>query len=389
MKIKIQKKAAVFTAAAVMISFAAGFCVSHFLFPNDIKYDKIISLMDKYYLYDFDKDALKDGAYSGVVAALGDDYSYYYNEEAAADKKQSDAGKAVMLGIMLSRHPDTNALTVTYVHSNSPAKKAGIQKGDVITAINGESTDDLSVSDSAALIKKEEGAECTLDILRDNSKMTIECELFEFVEDSVRYRMLGSIGYIYISGFDQSTPEQFKTALEYVNGQNADSLIIDLRNDLGGLTAALKDTLQSIYPDSDIVRVKDKNGNISVSERTGSGDEYQNPIVALTNGYTASSAELFSLAVREHGGALIGDKTYGKGVVQTTYTLWDGSAVKLTTGLLVDKNGESYNKKGIEPDVSVPQSEKAQKYAAFLSDEDDTQLQAAISYLKDKKSAKK
>lgn len=369
---------------AAAVASCATFAALRVFSPFDLKYREIVRLMEKNFLYDFDESELEDGAYSGAVAALGDDYSYYYDPQAASNKKQSEAGKTVALGVTLARHPDTGALTVIYVNSHSAANSAGIKKGDIISAINGEPTDGLDVGKCAEMIVKEEGAQCTLDIMRGSEHHTVSTQLFEIVEDSVKYRLLGEIGYIGISDFNSSTPDQFSAAADALREQAVSGLIIDLRDNLGGLTEALCKTLDIILPEADVVRAKFKDGSIKVTERT-SGDGWDIPIAVITNGYTASSSELFALAVRDNGGVLIGEKTYGKGVMQTTYTLSDGSAVKLTVAELVDKNGATYNKIGITPDIKVSQSEYAKKYAAFLTDNEDTQLQAAVKYLTEEK----
>ena len=208
------------------------------------------------------------------------------------------------------------------------------------------------------------------------------CMVLGFTESSIEYRTVENIGYIKITDFNSATTEQFKTAVDELKKQQVSAVIFDIRNNIGGLTSVCGDMLDEILGEGTAIRAKYKNGDIKPLESTTDG-EWDIPMAVLTNGETASSAELFALAIRDYEkGILVGEKTYGKGVMQTSYTLNDGSAVKLTTAVLVDKNGETYNKIGITPDIEVAQSDYAKKYQNFLKDEDDTQLYKAIEQLK-------
>lgn len=346
------------------------------------KYNEILKLMQDNYYFEFDENDLKNGAYTGMVAALGDNYSYYMTNDTNEKVQKSRAGKTVLLGVSLARHPDTNELCVTKVHPNSAAEKSGVLKGDVILSINGTKTDGLTVSECSKLIVKEEGEKCTLSIMRDKKTLEINAVLTEFIESSVEYRTIEDIGYIKITEFNSATTEQFKTAINELKKQGVLSVIFDVRNNTGGLTSVCADMLDEILGEGTAIRAKYKDGQIKSLKTTTDG-EWDIPIAVLTNGATASSGELFALAIRDYDkGILVGEKTYGKGVMQTSYTLKDGSAIKLTTAVLVDKNGETYNKIGITPDVEVAQSEYAKKYQHFLKDDDDTQLCKAIEQLK-------
>ena len=346
------------------------------------KYNEILKLMQDNYYFEFDENDLKNGAYTGMVAALGDNYSYYMTNDTNEKVQKSRAGKTVLLGVSLARHPDTNELCVTKVHPNSAAEKSGVLKGDVILSINGTKTDGLTVSECSKLIVKEEGEKCTLSIMRDKKTLEINAVLTEFIESSVEYRTIEDIGYIKITEFNSATTEQFKTAINELKKQGVLSVIFDVRNNTGGLTSVCADMLDEILGEGTAIRAKYKDGQIKSLKTTTDG-EWDIPIAVLTNGATASSGELFALAIRDYDkGILVGEKTYGKGVMQTSYTLKDGSAIKLTTAVLVDKNGETYNKIGITPDVEVAQSEYAKKYQHFLKDDDDAQLCKAIEQLK-------
>lgn len=349
---------------------------------EDYKYNEILKLMRENYYFEFDENTLKDGAYAGIVASLGDNYSYYMTNNTYSQVQKSRAGKTVLLGVSLARHPDTNDLCVTKVHPNSSAEKAGVLKGDIVLSINGTKTDGLTVAECVKLVVKEEGEKCTLSVMRDKKTLEITAVLTEFTESSIEYRTVENIGYIKITDFNSATTEQFKTAVDELKKQQVSAVIFDIRNNIGGLTSVCGDMLDEILGEGTAIRAKYKNGDIKPLESTTDG-EWDIPMAVLTNGETASSAELFALAIRDYEkGILVGEKTYGKGVMQTSYTLNDGSAVKLTTAVLVDKNGETYNKIGITPDIEVAQSDYAKKYQNFLKDEDDTQLYKAIEQLK-------
>lgn len=376
------KYLAILAVLLVIISSSVTYLVLYPQLRDTAKYDKIVELMEKHYLYEFDESDLEDGAYAGVVAALGDSYSCYMNAQSSEDFKAENAGKALMLGITFAVHPDTSAVTVTYVQSQSAASEAGIKIGDVIISINGTDVKGMSTSDIVALINKNEDETCNLLLERNAEKIEINTKLHEFIGDSVIHHNIDGVGYVKITEFTTATPEQFKAAVDDLKAQNVTSVVFDVRNNLGGLTNALGTVLDEILPEGDAVRTKSKDGSISVHVHT-KGDGWDVPMAVLTNEYTASSGELFALAIRDFDkGALIGKKTYGKGVMQSTFNFSDGSAVKLTTAELVDKNGVTYNKIGITPDIEVAQSEYAVKYSAFITDEQDTQLMAALDYLK-------
>ncbi len=372
-----------------IVGFLVAICVAGFggffagkLVSRDSKYDEIIGIIERNYLYDFDKSAIKDGEYSGILSSLGDDYSYYYNPTAAKEKQSSDKGNQTRLGIVLCLHPDNKKVFISNVQSQSSAAKAGLKKGDMILSINGTSTDGKSTSECVDLVDKTIGAKNTLVVNRGGEKLEMSAEMIEFTEDSVTFRQIGNIGYVKIHDFTSATPKQFNTAIDTLQKANVSGVIYDLRDNLGGLTAALGDVLNRILPKGDAVRAKYKSDIIVVTEKTTDEQSFPVPTVVLTNGSSASAAELFALAIRDYGaGVLLGEKTYGKGVMQTSYSLSDGSIIKLTTAELCDKNGKTYNKKGIMPDIECVPSDYEKKFKYFLSEEQDSQLQAAIKYL--------
>ena len=383
-KIVNLKYLAILAVLLVVISSSATYLVLYPQLNDTSKYDNIVKLMEEHYLYDFDEADLQDGAYAGIVASLGDDYSYYMNAQGAQEFKADNAGQTLLLGITFAIHPDTGDVTVIYVQSQSAAAQSGIKAGDIIKSINGTDVKGLTNAQIANLTQKNEDATCNLTLDREGQAVEISTKLCQFVEDSVIYRNLGSVGYIEITDFTSATSSQFKTAVEDLKSQNVTAVVFDVRNNLGGLTDALGSVLNEILPKGDAVRAKSKDGSISVLTHT-TGNDWDVPMAVLTNEYTASSAEIFALAIRDFDkGALVGTKTFGKGVMQTTFSFNDGTAVKLTTAELVDKNGETYNKIGITPDIEAEQSEYAVKYSAFITDEQDTQLQSALEYLKTK-----
>ena len=371
--------------ATMLVTAPLTLLVHYFFFEDPVvrKLRAVEAVVDRYFLYDTDQGLLENAAAAGYLQGLEDDYAYYYDPDAYAQKQQSDQGKIVNFGITIAIHPDAGLLTVSYVHRNSPAKQAGVQAGDVLTAINGVQLAGKTQQECADLIAKKEGTQLTVDIQRDGEALQLSTTLFTYEEDCVIWRKIGQTGYIRITTFNDVTFEQFEQALQDLQQQNVTGLVFDLRNNLGGSVDAVCDVLDLLLPEGVLLRIQDKNGTITEAEYSDANG-VDLPMAVLTNAYTASSAEIFCMNIRDfQRGELVGTTTYGKGIIQTTYTLYDETAVKITTGQIVDRHGNSYHGTGLQPDVEVEPDAVSQKYGVgvFCTDAQDVVLQTALQTL--------
>lgn len=319
------------------------------------KLDVIDNLIEEYYLYedDIDGDALVEGLYSGYTEALGDPYTEYYDEEETQALFESTSGEFSGIGVTMSQGTD-GTITVTNIYEDSPADKAGLQVNDILLEVDGRDIQGEDLNTVVSYVKGEKGTEVTLTVLRDGEEVDATAVRDTIEVQTVEYRMLdGQIGYISVSEFDDVTYDQFKTALDDLEAQNMQGLIIDLRNNPGGNVDTVTDMLKLLLPEGPIISIKDKNGN--TEEMTCDGEhEFTKPLAVLVNGYSASASEIFSGAVQDYGtGTIVGTTTYGKGVVQQLISLGDGTCLKVTIAEYYTPSGRSINGVGVTPDVEV------------------------------------
>lgn len=332
----------------------------------------IENLIEKEYLEEADKEEMADGMYAGMVASLGDRYSGYYTADQYQEVLKSIEGRYQGIGLSMRKNTDTGEVTVEEVYENSPAKEAGIQAGDQLYQLDGESVADMELEDISQRLQN--GEEATLTLLREGEEEPVQVTVTagEVEVPVVSARMLeNQIGYLKIDEFTDGTPEQFSENYQALQEEGMEGLIIDLRNNPGGLLDAVCDTLEQILPEGLIVYTEDKNGNRV--EHSGNGETpIQIPLVLLVNENSASAAEIFAGAVKDYEvGTLVGTTTYGKGIVQQTYQLRDGSAVKLTIAKYYTPNGVNIHGTGIQPDITVEWPEDQE---ALASDFDFSQV---------------
>ncbi|OJU10005.1 MAG: hypothetical protein BGN88_13900 [Clostridiales bacterium 43-6] len=348
---------------------------------NFKKLNEIDKNVKKYFLDKVDEDKLSAALANGYVSALGDDYAQYLDNKQYENKISMTKGESKGLGIDIVKPPDNHYLYVAAVAGKSPAEAVGIVRGDLITKINGKATETLTLEEAVNIIKESGDKPVALAILSTGTTKELSVTPADFTTDAVDYRMIGTIGYIKIDTFGDETVPQFEEALKGVMDKNATALIFDLRNNSGGTVDSCAKILDMLLPSGDIVKTKDKSGNIKVDNKSDA-KEISLPMDVLINGGTASASELFAMNIKDYNkGKLVGTKSYGKGIVQTTFQLSDNTAVKFTTGMFIDKNGNAYHKKGFEPDIKVELSAEQQKYFAMLNDKDDPQLMAAVNDL--------
>ena len=369
--------AAVLIAAAAAVFWIAGDGPASF--RSAAKVADISHLIDSVYMGEIDDQKLEGSMYAGLVSGLEDPYSRYYTEEEREEEDRSNAGEYEGLGIVLGQMKDSGEVVIIQCYDGGSAAEAGVMSGDVLYAVDGESVEGKELSQISDEIQQKEEKEIVLTLGRkgengEEQRMDITVTKGKVEINYVTGEMLGDgIGYLAITQFTGVTSEQFKETYQSLKEQNMERLIIDLRDNPGGLLDAVCDTLRQILPEGMIVYIEDKSGHRE--EYTCDGETpIDIPLVVLVNENSASASEIFTGAVKDHGiGTLVGTTTFGKGIVQTYYQLSDGSEVKLTTAKYFTPNGNNIHGTGIEPDIKVEASEDG---------EDDVQLQKAVEIVK-------
>ena len=345
------------------------------------KVDTLFRNLDENYLETLDDDELLDGAYHGLVAAVGDKYTRYYDEEEYKEYRESSTGQYVGIGVTV-RLADRGGAEITIIDESGPAYEAGLQPGDILVAADGIDLTGLELEDMVSLIKGEEGTKVEITYLRGNIEKTVSVTRRTIDSKTVAGEMLEEgIGYIAISSFDGVTTDQFKTVLEDLKSQDLQGLIVDLRDNPGGRMDVVQKVTNELVPAGIITYTEDKNGNRVIYDSTD--DPCLGlPLVVLVNGNSASAAEIMAGAIQDHEvGILVGTTTYGKGIVQVTTFLEDETAIKVTSAKYYTPNGNYIHQIGITPDIEIDLPEGV-IYSTLLSKEDDVQLQTALEALK-------
>lgn len=347
------------------------------------KTGEIEALINAYYLDEIDAQQIEDTLYTGMVAGLDDPYSVYYTQEQLESMEEATSGEYSGIGATLSQDPDTKEISVVSCFDGTPAEEAGLLPGDVITGWNGNPVSDMELSELVSKIKTDPDEHLTLSIERDGEELEVELTRRAVEVPTVEYEMLGDqIGYIRLLEFDEVTAQQFEEAMSDLESQGMEKLIIDVRNNPGGVLQTVCDMLDQFLPEGLIVYTEDKNGKRT--EYT-SDEEHQftKPLAVLVNGNSASASEIFAGAIQDYGiGTIVGTTTFGKGIVQKIFYLSDGTGLKLTMAKYYTPKGHDIHKKGIQPDVEVELDEDLQNQSS-ISHEEDNQLKKAISVLQE------
>lgn len=346
------------------------------------KLSAIRDKIDKEYIGDIDENALVEGAIEGYVSGLNDEYSEYLTVDEMSQFTQDAEGEYVGIGVYITKDTKNNEIVVYGTMANSPAKEAGLQPGDIITSIDGEECNGDDYDNITDKIKGKEGTTVVIGILRDNQEQTLEIERRHIEVEYVTSQVLeNNIGYIYISSFEGNVASQFEKAYDDLANQNIFSLIIDVRNNGGGIVDECLEIAELMTDKGQTLLIEaDKNGDEEVIKST-KNKEIDLPIVLLVNEYSASASEILAGILKDNveNATLVGNTTYGKGVIQTLYPLYDNSGIKITTDEYFTPNHNEINKIGIEPDIKVDDY----TFNGNLDLENDTQLQKAIEVLKD------
>lgn len=336
-------------------------------------------IIDSRYIGEIDKSTLVDETLKGFINGIGDEYSEYMTAEEWKEYQADALGNYVGVGIYMRQDKEVGYILVESTIKGTPAEKAGIQSGDYILAVDGESIYGENATIVSGKVKGEVGTEVTLTLLRNDETFDITLTREAIKVYHVESKMLeDNIGYVELYTFDEGCAKEFETEVDNLVSQGAKKLIIDLRTNTGGLVSESLDILDLFLDKGEIELItKSANGK---EETTASRTDkkYNMPIVVLTNEYTASASEIMTGALKDNGKAeSVGTKTYGKGVIQDVYQLTDGSVLKLTTAEYYTPNNVTINKIGIEPDYEVE----------FVNGEDediDEQLEKAIEVIKTK-----
>lgn len=336
-----------------------------------VKAEMLCEYIQDVYYKDVDVDVLADGMYKGMVESLGDKYSEYMTAEEykAWQEDMNGAFYGVGLTMQVSKK-DKGHFTVVSVVKDSPAEKAGFIEGDIVTKVDGKTYD--SLNSAVKNIRGEKGTKVTLTYIRDGSEKEITLVREEITISSVGSSMLDNkVGYILITSFSENTGKEFEEAVSKLEKEGAKSLVIDLRNNGGGFVDQGIMVADELLGKCTVVEYIDNNGNKSYSY--SDADKTKLPYAVLVNGATASASEIVTAAIKDNkGGIIVGTKTFGKGIIQSTKRIKDGSAIKLTIMEYRSPDGHVIHEKGIKPDYVV----KLKK-----NDRTDYQLKKAVTLL--------
>lgn len=358
-------------------------------------------IIDKYYLFDEDATKVEDWIYKGMMYGLNDPYTTYYTAEEYQKLSEDTEGEYHGIGVMISQNRSTGIITVIKVFKDTPAAEAGMRPGDVLYKVGDMEVTgmdmDILVKD---YIKGKDGSEVALTVFRqdEGEYVDLKMERRNVTVQTVEYQMLEDhVGYIAVSQFDVVTADQFKAAVDDLEKQGMKKLLVDLRNNPGGVLDAVVGMLDYILPDDliiegdkDLVRTNteatllvymaDKNGK-GGQEYASDGHSLDIPLAVLVNGESASASEVFTGAMKDYGRAtVVGTKTFGKGIVQNLIPLDNGTAIKMTTAHYYTPSGFDLHGKGIEPDVEVELKEEL-KNQITVDVKEDNQIQAALKAL--------
>ena len=347
------------------------------------KLDMLMQLVELYYYEDVDTDEMLENAAVGLIAGIGDVYSMYYTEEEMEAFNEETEGEYAGIGCQLLADPTDQLITVTRVFKGSPAEEAGMRSGDKIVYVDDVYYTAYEMDAAVDVMRGTPGESVKVTVLRGMETVDFDITRKVVNINYVEYEILdGGIGYVMVYDFLGDAVEGFKAALAAFQDANVKGMIIDLRNNGGGLLDASVEMADMILPEGTVVSICDKYDNEETF--TVDNEYYDVPMVVLVNGYSASASEILSGAIRDTGeGTLVGTKTFGKGVVQSVIDFPDGSGLKVTTARYFTPSGECIHGVGIEPDVEIELDEDVvTRYGINnLPHEQDAQLQKAIELI--------
>jgi len=316
---------------------------------------KVISLVRTQYIEPVQTTSLVDGATRGIVDSLQDPYSVYLDEQTYKQLQEQISGSFGGLGILVGMNKE-NLLTVVRVYENTPAAGEGVRAGDIIVGINDRDVQGIDLETAIGLMRGPVGSKVKLTVLREGQTELIDFNITrqEISVPSVEGRLLPNtrIGYVAISQFTEKTPDEMLQMLTKLKDQGMQGIILDLRDNPGGELTSATRVADNFIPEGPIVYIDYRTGAEDVKR---ADDKYLHlPLAVLVNGGSASAAEILAGAVKDtESGVLVGTRTFGKGIVQTVFTLGNDTGLKLTTARYLTPNKKDIHKKGINPDVVV------------------------------------
>jgi carboxyl-terminal processing protease len=351
--------------------------------PNT-KVMEIYDLLNRHSIMPFDKDVMLESMYRGLLDGVGDPYTVYFCHRALEAFRTSTDGAFVGIGVAVNVDPADRLVTISTAYPGAPAALAGLLPGDKIIGVNGEDVQGRSLEEVVSLIRGEEGVPVTIGIFRplENERFDVEIVRARVEIPTVFHEMIYTgdgqrLGYVRIEGFDRVTTGQFEAALSELYADGMDGLILDVRNNPGGLLHVVRPVANHLLPPGIITYTRDINGRGDVLRSTG--DYLSLPMVLLVNGRSASASELLAGAIRDHEvGTIVGTNTFGKGIVQNLFYLSDNTAIKLTVAEFFTPNGENIHGTGIAPHIEIEMSEELSRMIGRIDMSEDVQLQEAI-----------
>ena len=348
----------------------------------DATLENFKKVLEKKYIGEINEEKMIESAIKGYVAGLEDPYTQYLTKEEMQEFTEDTQGEYVGIGVYTTNDTEKNAIVVLRTIGDSPASKAGLLTGDIITKVNDVEYTGEKLSEAVKEMKGEAGTSVKITILRNNQEIK-----YNIIRENIKISHVSSevlennIGYIKISSFEGGCSAEFLNKYKEIKNKNISSLIIDLRYNGGGIVdEALKIADLMVPKDEVLLITSDKEQSEEIT-KAKKKEEINLPIVVLVNEYSASASEILAGILKEDINAkLIGVKTYGKGVIQTVYTLSDGSGLKITTNEYFTPNHNKINKIGIEPTIEIKLPEEY-RYTSNVPREEDTQLKKAIDEL--------
>lgn len=347
------------------------------------KMELLADLIDQYYMNDISVEDMRIGAYKGLLEGLGDPYTCYYTAEEFDALMESTTGTYYGIGAVVQQDVRTMYITIVKPYVDGPAYNAGMLPGDIIYMVDDVDVTGMDIDQVVTMMKGPEGTVVKVTVVRDGEAEPVELTITrgKIEIETIEYEMLdNNIGLVTISSFDEPTPKQFKEGIEELKKQGMKGLIIDLRDNGGGLLDAVVEMLDYLLPKGMIVYTEDKYGHRE--EYRGTDVEMlEMPMVVMINGNSASASEIFAAAMQDYEAAtLVGTTSFGKGIVQTILPLSDGTAVKITISKYYTPNGVCIHGTGVIPDIEVELKDELKQMVVIPHDQDN-QLVIAIDTL--------
>ena len=347
------------------------------------KMELLEMIVNQYYMNDISVEDMRIGAYKGMLEGLGDPYTCYYTEEEYKALLESTSGTYYGIGAVVQQNLKTMYITIVKPYVDGPAYKAGMLPGDIIYMVDDVDVTGMEIDNVVAMMKGPEGTQVKVTVIRDGESDPVELLITraQITIETIEYEMLDhNIGYILISSFDEPTPKQFKEAITDLQKQGMEGLIIDLRDNPGGLLSAVVEMLDYILPKGMIVYTEDKYGNRDEYKGTDK-DVLELPMAVVINGNSASAAEIFAAAMQDYEAAtIVGTTSFGKGIVQSILPITDGTAVKVTVARYFTPKGVCIHEIGVVPDMEVELKDELKQMVVIPHDQDN-QLAVAIAVI--------